>query len=122
MDPGPQDSRPQDSTALGHPCTLGWRLRDLQDGSLKFGRDCTGEITFWRDGGVEGRLFGVPGCGTVEFQGERGEGECVRGDLMAWMRCCSAFILSLLCFYSLLAHFGAWVMYTHDTLHRRYKH
>ncbi|KAF2653748.1 hypothetical protein K491DRAFT_680303 [Lophiostoma macrostomum CBS 122681] len=65
MDPGPSFE------TLGEPCTLGWRLRDLENGELKFGKRCTGEMTCFRDETIRGSLFNVPGAGMIEFWGPR---------------------------------------------------
>lgn len=56
---------------LGQACSLGWRLRDLDTGELKFGRKCTGEMTVYNDQTLSGCLFQVPHVGTVEFWGDR---------------------------------------------------
>jgi hypothetical protein len=76
MNPGPSDSN-----ILGRPCSLGWRLRDLSTGNLTFGRKCTGNMTFFGDGTLQGYLFEVPGVGTVEFDGRRTEGGNLEVDL-----------------------------------------
>jgi hypothetical protein len=75
MNPGP------DYDTLGEGTSLGWRMRDLETGELKFGRGCTGEITFYRDQTLLGYLFEVPRVGTVEFWGQRIAGvDGVDGD------------------------------------------
>jgi hypothetical protein len=65
MDPGPTYE------TLGERCTLGWRMRDLENGELRFGKRCTGEMTFFRDQTIRSYLFNVPGAGTIEFWGPR---------------------------------------------------
>jgi hypothetical protein len=68
MNPGPTPDR------LGHPCTLGWRTRDLETGDLRFGKACTGEMTFYGDYegiNVSGALYGLPRLGDVQIWGER---------------------------------------------------
>ena len=65
MDPGPSYE------TLDERCTLGWRMRDLENGELRFGKRCTGEMTFFRDQTIRGYLFNVPGAGTIEFWGPR---------------------------------------------------
>jgi len=72
MSPGPD---------VGSQCTLGWRLRDLETGQLTFGKRCTGAMTFFDDQSFTGALFGVPGVGTVEFDGSRLPGESLEDDL-----------------------------------------
>ncbi|RAR14360.1 hypothetical protein DDE83_002310 [Stemphylium lycopersici] len=69
MNPGPTDTN-----TLGEPCSLGWRLRDLETGQLTFGRKCTGSITFWEDGQVYGWLGEMPGVGKLDFMGNRVSG------------------------------------------------
>ncbi len=76
MDPGPSDP-----DSLGRPCSLGWRLRDLETGQLTFGRKCTGTMTFSGYGIVEGCLYEVPGVGSLVFEGMRVEGESLEDDL-----------------------------------------
>lgn len=71
MNPGPSYE------TLDQSCSLGWRLRDLETGELKFGRRCTGEMTFFRDQTIRGMLCEVPRVGTVEFWGPRLVGEGV---------------------------------------------
>jgi hypothetical protein len=65
---------------LGRLFSFGWRLRDLRDGRLEFGRGCMGDVTFYR-GEISGRLRNVRGVGMVEFNGVREEGEAVEDDL-----------------------------------------
>ncbi|KAF2738626.1 hypothetical protein EJ04DRAFT_573770 [Polyplosphaeria fusca] len=48
MNPGP--------VMLNKSCSLGWRMRE-DSGELKFGRRCTGNITFNSDGTLQGALF-----------------------------------------------------------------
>ncbi|CAN9417913.1 unnamed protein product [Alternaria alternata] len=76
MNPGPSDSN-----SLGLPCSLGWRLRDLNTGKLTFGRKCTGTMTFFRDGMVDGCLYEVPGVGDLIFEGTRMAGGNLEDDL-----------------------------------------
>jgi len=76
MNPGPGDS-----DSLGQPCSLGWRLRDLETGQLTFGRKCTGYMTFSGDGSMEGCLYEVPGVGSLEFEGMRVSGGSLEDDL-----------------------------------------
>ncbi|KAB2100370.1 hypothetical protein AG0111_0g11512 [Alternaria gaisen] len=76
MNPGPSDSN-----SLGLPCSLGWRLRDLNTGKLTFGRKCTGMMTFFRDGMVNGCLYEVPGVGDLVFEGTRMVGGNLQDDL-----------------------------------------
>ena len=76
MNPGPSDSN-----SLGLPCSLGWRLRDLNTGKLTFGRKCTGTMTFFRDGMVDGCLYEVPGVGDLAFEGTRMTGGNLEDDL-----------------------------------------
>jgi hypothetical protein len=75
IDPGP------DQVGIGNPCTLGWRLRDLETGQLKFGKRCAGAITFFDDQTFTGALYEVPGAGTVEFEGTRLAGRGLEDDL-----------------------------------------
>jgi hypothetical protein len=75
MDPGPT------YTGTNQPWSLGWRLRDLQTGQLKFGKKCTGVMTFFEDGTLVGELNEVPGAGTVEFAGRRLVGPSLEDDL-----------------------------------------
>jgi hypothetical protein len=63
MDPGP-------SHTLNAPCTLGWRLRDLNTGRLTFGQGRTGELTFFRNRRIDGTLFKVPEVGDLRFWGK----------------------------------------------------
>jgi hypothetical protein len=72
MNPGP---------IPGQSCALGWRLRDLQTGQLKFGRKCTGKITFFENQALRGVLYDVPSAGTVEYEGRRLPGPSVEDDL-----------------------------------------
>tara|TARA_R110002003_G_scaffold505_3_gene20132 strand:+ start:2166 stop:2924 length:759 start_codon:yes stop_codon:yes gene_type:complete len=72
LNPGPS------SVALGEPCALGWRMRDLETGALTFGKRCTGEMSFSADGRMSGWLGEVVGVGVVEFEGWRMEG-CEEG-------------------------------------------
>jgi hypothetical protein len=76
MKPGPRNF-----DSLGQPCSLGWRLRDLETGQLTFGRKCTGTMTFSGDGSMEGCLYEVPGVGSLEFEGMRVSGENLEDDL-----------------------------------------
>ncbi|KAL1793559.1 hypothetical protein ACET3X_008541 [Alternaria dauci] len=76
MNPGPSDS-----DSLGVPCSLGWRLRDFETGKLTFGRKCTGTMTFFKDGMVDGCLYEVPGVGDVVFEGSRMAGGNLEDDL-----------------------------------------
>jgi hypothetical protein len=69
------------SNTLGQPCSLGWRLRDLETRKLTFGRKCTGSMTFFGDGTFHGCLFEVPGMSTVEFDGRRVKGGSPEDDL-----------------------------------------
>jgi hypothetical protein len=75
MNPGP------DRMGVGNPCTLGWRLRDLQTGQLKFGKRCTGVMTFFDDQTFAGTLYEVPNAGTVEFAGIRITGGSLEDNL-----------------------------------------
>lgn len=75
MSPGP------DQIGIGNQCMLGWRLRDLETGQLTFGKRCTGAMTFFDDQSFTGALFGVPGAGTVEFDGNRLAGRSLEDDL-----------------------------------------
>ncbi|KAJ4367048.1 hypothetical protein N0V83_007578 [Neocucurbitaria cava] len=75
MDPGPSDF-----DASGTTCSLGWRLRDIQDNSLTFGRKCTGEMTFFRDQTFSGVLDQMPHMGSVEMEGTRQPGPGVVGE------------------------------------------
>jgi hypothetical protein len=72
MNPGP---------ILDEPASLGWRMRDLETGQLRFGKKCTGQITCYSDQIMGGELYEVPGVGTVEFQGRRMPGEALGDDL-----------------------------------------
>jgi hypothetical protein len=72
---------------LGQPCSLGWRLRNLETGQLKFGKRCTGVMTFNNDQTFTGALYEVPGAGTVEFEGTRMVGESLEDDLQDDVRC-----------------------------------
>jgi len=76
MNPGPGDS-----DSLGQPCSLGWRLRDLETGQLTFGRKCTGYMTFSGDGSMYGCLYEVPGVGSLTFEGMRVSGGSLEDDL-----------------------------------------
>lgn len=73
MNPGPSFD------TLGQPSTLGWRLRDEDTGELRFGKNCTGDMTFYNDQTIRGYLYNVPSVGTLEFWGPRLE-ERGRGD------------------------------------------
>lgn len=73
MKPGP--------AGVGQPCSLGWRLRDLETNQLKFGKRCTGTITFFENQTFTGQLHDVPGAGTVDFDGARLPGPAVHDDL-----------------------------------------
>ena len=73
MRPGP--------TGIDHSCSLGWRLRDIETGQLKFGKNCTGDIMFFGDQTFTGSLYGVPGVGTVDFEGTRLPGPSGQDDL-----------------------------------------
>lgn len=73
MRPGP--------AGVGQPCSLGWRLRDLETNQLKFGKRCTGTITFFENQTFTGQLYEVPGAGTVDFDGARLPGPAVHDDL-----------------------------------------
>lgn len=75
MSPGPGDF-----DTLDHSYSLGWRLRDIQDNSLTFGRKCTGVMVFFADQTFQGALYQVPYVGTVEIQGARQAGPSLRGD------------------------------------------
>ncbi|KAF2865022.1 hypothetical protein BDV95DRAFT_264280 [Massariosphaeria phaeospora] len=78
LNPGPS------GTPLGQPCTLGWRLRDLDTGELRFGKRCTGTATFYRDQSVEVALAGMPGMSAgakLEFGGRRMAGGNEEGDM-----------------------------------------
>jgi hypothetical protein len=78
MNPGPTDA-----TTLGQPCTLGWRTRDLETGDLRFGKACTGKMTFYDayDGvSVSGELYGLSRLGDVQIWGQREEGGSEVGD------------------------------------------
>ena len=46
----------------------------METGQLTFGRNCTGSITFLRDGKVYGWLGEVPGAGKLDFVGDRVNG------------------------------------------------
>ncbi|KAH6866610.1 hypothetical protein BKA58DRAFT_364135 [Alternaria rosae] len=72
---------PGDSDSLGQPCSLNWRLRDLETGRLTFGRKCTGYMTFSGDESVEGCLYEVPGVGSLVFEGMRVSGGSLEDDL-----------------------------------------
>ncbi|KAH7074878.1 hypothetical protein BKA63DRAFT_553769 [Paraphoma chrysanthemicola] len=74
LNPGPT------YTALREPCTLGWRMRDLDTGELKFGKGCTGEMVFSGGGRMSACLWEVPGVGEVDFEGWREDGDAVEGD------------------------------------------
>ncbi|KAI8940855.1 hypothetical protein NX059_002116 [Plenodomus lindquistii] len=76
MNPGPTST-----SMFGQSHTLGWRLRDLHTGALEFGRRCTGDIVFLRDGSFRARLIGWPEVGVVEFEGRREEGPVLEDDL-----------------------------------------
>jgi hypothetical protein len=75
MNPGPTYD------ALNKPCSLGWRLRDLETGQLRFGKKCMGTMTFFEDQTFTGELYDVPDAGTVEFEGRRLAGPRVEDDL-----------------------------------------
>jgi hypothetical protein len=75
LNPGPS------SYPLGQPCSLGWRMRDLETGQLKFGKRCTGAMTFFENQTFVGWLGEVPGVGTVEFEGTRLAGPSLEDDL-----------------------------------------
>lgn len=66
--------------------SLGWRIKDLDTGEMRFGRKCTGEMKFnGHERTLEGRLFEVPHVGTVEFRGRRIPGpRRVRGLQDEW--------------------------------------
>ncbi|KAL1633116.1 hypothetical protein SLS58_011225 [Diplodia intermedia] len=66
MNPGPSDYSPAS-------VTLGWRARDKDGGSVRFGRGCHGEMEFPEPGSIQGRLFGLHG-GVMEFWGKRRPG------------------------------------------------
>ncbi|KAL0263391.1 hypothetical protein SLS55_002371 [Diplodia seriata] len=66
MNPGPADYSPAS-------VTLGWRARDKDGGSVRFGRGCHGEMEFPEPGSIQGRLFGLHG-GVMEFWGKRRPG------------------------------------------------
>ncbi|KAF2128457.1 hypothetical protein P153DRAFT_367594 [Dothidotthia symphoricarpi CBS 119687] len=52
--------------------SLGWRIKDLNNGEMRFGKNCTGKMKFFgHERALEGCLFEVPHIGTVEFWGER---------------------------------------------------
>ncbi|CAO2649523.1 Nn.00g069080.m01.CDS01 [Neocucurbitaria sp. VM-36] len=72
MNPGP---------SISTPCLLNWRLRNVEDNALTFGRKCTGEMTFFGDQTFRGVLDQVPGVGAVEIEGERVGGPGVEGGL-----------------------------------------
>ncbi|KAG9196226.1 hypothetical protein G6011_01347 [Alternaria panax] len=76
MNPGPSDP-----DSLGLPCSLGWRLRDMETGQVKFGRKCTGNMTFFKDGILEGCLYEVPGVGDLGFDGRRMAGDSLEDDM-----------------------------------------
>jgi hypothetical protein len=63
------------------PCTLGWRLRDLETDELRFGKRCTGMMTFFDDGTLTGYLNEMPNVGTVKFDGRRQLGPSIEDDL-----------------------------------------
>lgn len=68
-------------TGLNQQCSLGWRLRDLETGQLRFGKSCTGDIMFFENQTLTGSLYGVPGVGRVDFAGTRLSGPSVQDDL-----------------------------------------
>ncbi|KAH7087847.1 hypothetical protein FB567DRAFT_569751 [Paraphoma chrysanthemicola] len=74
LNPGPTH------TVLGEPCTLGWRMRDMDTGELKFGKGCMGEMVFGGNGKMSACLWDVPGVGEVELEGWREDGDAVEGD------------------------------------------
>jgi hypothetical protein len=76
MNPGPSTS-----DTLSQPCSLGWRLRDLDTGKLTFGRKCTGSMTFDGDSTFQGFLYEVPGVGKVEYSGRRMAGGSLEDNL-----------------------------------------
>jgi hypothetical protein len=76
-----QMSHGPDQIGAGNQCTLGWRLRDLETGQFTFGKRCTGSMTFFDNQTFTGVLFGVPGVGTVEFDGNRLAGRSLEDDL-----------------------------------------
>lgn len=77
--------RTDSEIVLGQPCPLKYRLRNLASGQLTFRRDCTGSLTCWANGDMEGVLCGVPDVedgGVVQFRGYRVAGEeSVQDDL-----------------------------------------
>jgi hypothetical protein len=75
MNPGPSYN------GTGQPCSLGWRLRDLKTGPLKFGKKRMGAMTFVEDGTFLGSLYEMPGTGTVEVEGTRLAGPNLEDDL-----------------------------------------
>jgi hypothetical protein len=75
MTPGPT------YIGLNQPCTLGWRLRDLETNQLRFGKRCTGVMTIFEDGTLTGHLFEMPDVGTVNFDGRRQLGPSLEDDL-----------------------------------------
>jgi hypothetical protein len=75
LNPGPS------YTPLGQPCPLGWHMRNLETGQLKFGKRCTGAMTFFEAQTFVGWLGEVPGAGTVEFEGTRLAGQGLEDDL-----------------------------------------
>jgi hypothetical protein len=74
MNPGPSYN------STGQPCSLGWCLRDLETGQLKFVKKCMGEMTFFEDGTFLGSLYEMPGTGTVEVEGTRLAGPNLEDD------------------------------------------
>ncbi|KAF2085972.1 hypothetical protein K490DRAFT_67259 [Saccharata proteae CBS 121410] len=67
MYPGPTKFCPTTSLSFG------WRVRENTTGDLRFGRGCTGNMTFYGGGRVSGELFGLHGQ-SVAFEAEKMDG------------------------------------------------
>jgi hypothetical protein len=65
----------------GESCPLDWRLRDLETGELRFGKKCTGHMTFFENQTFQGSLYNIPYAGTVAFEGRRLPGCNLKDDL-----------------------------------------
>lgn len=66
MNPGPADYSEQS-------VSLGWRARDGENGSVRFGRGCNGTVEFPEPSIIQGRLFGLYGD-VMEFWGRKRPG------------------------------------------------
>ncbi|OAL51023.1 hypothetical protein IQ07DRAFT_599032 [Pyrenochaeta sp. DS3sAY3a] len=60
-----------------------WRLRHMHTQAVAFGRNCTGEITFYPDQTFDGVLFRLPDVGNVHMRGRRTPWGSLEGDFQA---------------------------------------